>query len=435
MLFSRLSWRIGAPIVLLVLAETAAVVAYMSWQIASEDRLRLIDSADRMASFLGNVRMETPSALAPSLSRLSGLEVFVFDKNAPDDDELEPTFKKRLLAIPVDGDAHPIGDSLVVAAAIGSKGVLLVRQPSSQSLTDPRVLQVLAAFWLLALLTTWIMLRRLGHPLRELATQLPHIDDERPIELDALHRKDEIGDVARAFATTRTALLAERETRQRVEKQAVLGRMTAALAHEVQNPVAAIRMHAQLLRSADGGAAAADTIVEEAARIESLLNQWLFLTRPEPPALGELDVVRLLADVVRRQRPRADHAAVQIVLRAPPSLGLRADGKRLQHVFHNLVDNAVQAMPTGGTLTIEVTSDSRSAVLAFADQGRGFSATALQRFAEFFFSEKEGGMGIGLSVADEIAKAHGGSLSAANRSEGGAVVTVRLPLAPPSTAS
>lgn len=435
MLFSRLSWRIGAPIALLVLAETAAVVGYLSWQIASEDRLRLIDSADRMASFLGNVRAANPSALAPAVSRLSGLEVFVFDENAPDDAELDPAFVKRLLAVPVDGDAHAIGDSLVVAAAIGSKGVLVVRQPSSQSLTDPRVLQVLAAFWLLALLTTWIVLRRLGQPLRELATQLPHIDDERPIELDALHRPDEIGDVARAFAKARTALLAERETRQRVEKQAVLGRMTAALAHEVQNPVAAIRMHAQLLRAADGGDSAADTIVQEAARIESLLNQWLFLTRPEPPALGDVDLVRLLADVVRSQRPRAEHAAVRLDLQAPATLPLRADGKRMQHVFHNLVDNAVQAMPIGGTLTIRVTTDGEAAEIAFADQGRGFSATALQRFAEFFFSEKEGGMGIGLSVAAEIAKAHGGSLSAANRSEGGAVVTVRLPLAPPEAAS
>ena len=186
--FSRLSWRIGAPIVLLVLLETAAVVAYMSWQIASEDRQRLISTADRMASFLGSVRMATPSALAPSLSRLSGLEVFVFDTSAPDDDELDPAFRKRLLAVPVDGDAHPIGDSLVVAASIGSKGVLLVRRPASQSLTDPRVLQVLAAFWLLALLTTWIVLRRLGQPLRELATQLPRIDDERPVELDGLAR-------------------------------------------------------------------------------------------------------------------------------------------------------------------------------------------------------------------------------------------------------
>ena len=61
---------------MLVLAETAAVVAYMTRQIASEDRLRLISTADRMASFLGNVRKENPSALAPSLSRLSGLEVF-----------------------------------------------------------------------------------------------------------------------------------------------------------------------------------------------------------------------------------------------------------------------------------------------------------------------------------------------------------------------
>lgn len=432
MLFSRLSWRVGAPIVLLVLAETAAVVAYMSWQIASEDRLRLIDTADRMASFLGNVRTETPSALAPSLSRLSGLEVFVFGKTSPNDDEIDPAFKQRLLAVPVDGEVHAVGDSLVVAVAMRTKDVLLVRRPAWQSWTDPRVLQVLAAFWLLALLTTWIVLRRLGHPLRQLASQLPHIDDERSIELDALGRPDEIGDVARAFVRTRDALLSERESRQRIEKLAVLGRMTAALAHEVQNPVAAIRMHAQLLRGG-GHDEEAVTIEQEAIRIEELLNQWLFLTRPEPPALGDLDLAAQLHTLVTAQRPRAEHAAVRIDLQVPPALPVRGDGKRLQHVFRNLIDNAIQAMPSGGVLTIAANARADGRVqLTFADRGRGFSPKALQHFTEFFFSEKEGGMGIGLSVAAEILKAHGGSLSAANRPDGGAVVTVLLPTTPPA---
>jgi C4-dicarboxylate-specific signal transduction histidine kinase len=70
--------------------------------------------------------------------------------------------------------------------------------------------------------------------------------------------------------------------------------------------------------------------------------------------------------------------------------------------------------------------------VTFADRGRGFSPKALQHFTEFFFSEKEGGMGIGLSVAAEILKAHGGSLTAANRPDGGALVTVDLPTTPPA---
>lgn len=434
MLFSRLSWRLGAPILLLVLLETVAVVAYMSWQIAAEDRLRLLNTAERMATFMGGVSVQGPrSGFAPTLSRLTGLEVFVREEIVRNFEELDPTLARQLLAVPVDGGVHMVDGTLVVAAPMGDKGVLLLRSSPSQALTDPRLLQVLTAFWLLALLTTSIALRRLGRPLRELAAQIPQIDHDGPLELSAVQRPDEIGDVARAYQQTRSALLAERESRQRAEKQAVLGRMTAALAHEVQNPVAAIRMHAQLLRGVGFDPArdlVADTIIQEASRIESLLNQWLFLTRPEPPALGDVDLNSLLTEVVRMQRPRADHAAVHIELVAPPRLALRADGKRLQHVFHNLIDNAVQAMPTGGTLTITARSLGAVAEVVFADQGRGFSEQALQRFAEFFFSEKEGGMGIGLSVAAEIAKAHGGSLLAANRPGGGAEVTVVLPLAP-----
>ena len=116
-----------------------------------------------------------------------------------------------------------------------------------------------------------------------------------------------------------------------------------------------------------------------------------------------------------------------ITVTAPPTLPVAADGKRLQHVFRNLIDNAIQAMPSGGALAITARADGERVVLTFADRGRGFSPQALQRFAEFFFSEKEGGMGIGLSVADEILKAHGGSLRVANRDGGGAEVTVELP--------
>jgi len=84
-------------------------------------------------------------------------------------------------------------------------------------------------------------------------------------------------------------------------------------------------------------------------------------------------------------------------------------------------------MSSGGTLNVRARLVDDAVEVRFLDQGKGFSTTALARFAEFFFSEKEGGMGIGLTVANEIVKAHGGSLQASNRAEGGACVTVILP--------
>ncbi len=204
------------------------------------------------------------------------------------------------------------------------------------------------------------------------------------------------------------------------QRLALLGQMATALAHEIQNPVAAIRLHAQLLEQAQPEAAA--LIVDEATAIEGLVNQWMFLARPEPPRMTELALAELLDQAVRRLTPAAEHARVQIVMDAARARRLPGDARRLGQVFHNLILNAIQAMPAGGTLTI--TARDRS--LSFADTGPGFSPTALTRWAEMLYSEKEGGMGIGLSVAREIIHAHGGRLTVANRPAGGALVRIEL---------
>ena len=426
MAFQRLSVRVGLPVVLLVLLETVALAAYLSLQIASEEQDRFAQTAARNAQFIERASLPPTADLAEDLKQLIDYAVYFREGSHLRDLELPPAMQARVLAVPADGRPRRDGAYELVAVPMYGKGDLVLVRTPRLALLDQRVLQGLLAFVLLAILAAWIVVRGLVRPLRHLANQLPRIEQPGEIVLPEAARRDEIGDLARAFVRTRDALHAERETRQRVEKLAVLGRMTAALAHEVQNPVAAIRMHAQLLRGAGVDDTAA-IIEQETTRIENLLNQWLFLTRPEPPAIRTLDLAPLLHEVAAAHRARATHAAVTITVTAPPTLPVAADGKRLQHVFRNLIDNAIQAMPSGGALAITARADGERVVLTFADRGRGFSPQALQRFAEFFFSEKEGGMGIGLSVADEILKAHGGSLRVANRDGGGAEVTVELP--------
>jgi signal transduction histidine kinase len=97
-----------------------------------------------------------------------------------------------------------------------------------------------------------------------------------------------------------------------------------------------------------------------------------------------------------------------------------------------VIVNAIQAMPEGGHLRIDALERNGRVVVRFADEGAGFSKAALARGGELFFSEKEGGMGIGLSVALEILKAHRGSLRVENGSAGGAVVLFDLPCPQPS---
>lgn len=206
----------------------------------------------------------------------------------------------------------------------------------------------------------------------------------------------------------------------RTQRLAILGGMATSLAHEIRNPVNAIRLHGQLLQDAEPGPAG--LIVNEASRIEDIVNQWMFLARPAPPCRDELAVAGLLEQTVQLLLPALQHARVKIRIDAAPDWIIRADRRRLEQVFHNIIRNAIQAMPAGGSLTITA----RDGLISFADTGTGFSARALRRWKEMLYSEREGGMGIGLNVADSIVRAHGGRLAVANRPEGGAVVCIAL---------
>jgi signal transduction histidine kinase len=144
-----------------------------------------------------------------------------------------------------------------------------------------------------------------------------------------------------------------------------------------------------------------------------------------------LDLEEVLKEVLSALQPQADHAGVRLVNDAGAGAGLKLKGDRarLQQVFRNLVLNAIQAMPRGGLLEVDSKVVEGRCVLVFRDHGAGFSKQALDHGVELFFSEKEGGMGVGLNVAQEIISAHGGGLMLKNHPEGGALVELSLPLA------
>jgi signal transduction histidine kinase len=206
----------------------------------------------------------------------------------------------------------------------------------------------------------------------------------------------------------------------KAQRFALLGALATSLAHEIRNPVAAIRLHGQLLEPTQP--ASAGLIVHEAAKIEDMVNQWMFLARPEPPRKTAVDLAALLKKTVLLLEPAAEHAGVRIELTPSPPRQIQADAQRLGQVFHNIILNAIQAMPEGGTLSITVSETD----IRFADTGPGFSPAALRRGVEMLYSEKEGGIGLGLNVASNIIRAHGGRLILANRPGGGAVVCILL---------
>jgi signal transduction histidine kinase len=433
--FSTLWLRLALAFSLFVALGALLLVLWLDGAARRESRRSFAAVAATNAELIRSARLPTTELTAEYLSRVLNLRVFFRrDPGGNVAPAPEPEFA-AIASVQPERGIERIGEGVEAVAAPVDRGVtLLLARPAVPRwaiFRESETLPLLVVFGLLSAALAWALARDFVRPLRLLTARLPQIEHDPEAVLPGAERADEIGQLARAYLATRRQLAEERERRKQAEKLALLGRMATGLAHEIHNPLAAIRMHAQLLESAPAGdlpraaAASLPVLIGETARIEGLVQQWMFLARPQPPQTAPTDLAGIVGGVVRALGPQAAHAEVRIVPEVPAGLVVMADARRLAQAVGNVAINALQAMPGGGTLCIRGESG-ETVRLRFHDTGPGFSPQALARHAELFFSEKEGGMGIGLSVAAEIVKAHGGRLAVANGEEG-AVVTVEFP--------
>jgi two-component system sensor histidine kinase HydH len=221
----------------------------------------------------------------------------------------------------------------------------------------------------------------------------------------------------------------------RAEQLAAVGQLAAGVAHEIRNPLTSIKLLVQSgLEDAPGDMLAEDLRVmeREILRMEQSLRTFLDFARPTRPDRRRLPVAPLLGEVVRLVRGRAAKQGVAIHLELEEPADLYADGPQLHQVLVNLALNALDAMPGGGTLTLRVQSSPVDRIaFEVGDTGSGIAAELLPRLFRPFVSGKDTGCGLGLVISRRIVEAHGGTLTAANRPEGGAIFTVVLPTATP----
>ena len=457
---SSLWLRLALPFLLFVVAGSLALALWLHAAAQRESRHVFATLARTNADFIKSARLPANERVADYLSRVLNMRVF-FRRGAWDMTAGENglAMRQSIETIPpVNGTLEQHRDLLqalghqqgIVRAGADFEAIavplendlslILVREvePAWEFLVRTDTLSLLAAFWAFSVGLAWMVARGFVRPLRLLAERLPHIEHDPEGTLPGAERTDEIGQLARAYLATRAQLADERTRREQAERLALLGRMATGLAHEIHNPLAAIRMHAQLIESAHNGELASTArdslpvLLGEAAKIEGLVQQWMFLARPQPPQTSPADLGAIVAGVLRSLAPQAAHAGVRVVNELPEGLRAKVDARRLAQVVGNVTLNAIQALPGGGTVTIrgERSKGERGKKmvnLIFQDTGAGFSPDALTHHADLFFSEKEGGMGIGLSVCAEILKAHHGTLLVANAVDGGATVTLQLP--------
>ena len=220
---------------------------------------------------------------------------------------------------------------------------------------------------------------------------------------------------------------------QRAEQMMALGQVAAGVAHELRNPLTAVKglIQVNLRRATAGGLPSEDLAVieHEIRRMERTLQTFLDFARPPQPDCRRLSPADVVDRVFAVVKGRAKKQRVDLRLLQPDTpVQVEADQDQLQQLLLNLVLNALDAMPGGGTVEIDLRPPRDGHVeLYVRDTGPGIAPHVLPKVFETFVSSKETGVGLGLPVSKRIAEDHGGSLSAYNLPREGACFLLRLP--------
>lgn len=350
----------------------------------------------------------------------------------------------------------PLEPGVATAVFLRERAAALAILPDLRRVAGASVIVALV----LALLAGTFVAARLSRPVRDLARAAESVaagDFRAPVHASAIR---EVGKVRESFDAMRSALesrlreleAANRELEDRQvrlqelqaeliqrDRVAATGRLLTRLAHEIRNPVANVRNCLELLRrrTADDVEARefADTAIDELLRMHELAERMLDVHRPQPGAEQHCVALDVAAQVARLAEVAAPDDP-------PHAVRTRGDGtaraaiapEALKQVLVNLVQNAGDAMPNGGTVDVSVERDGDRVVLEVRDDGPGIPEAVLPRLFDPFFTTKSRvqGVGLGLYTAEGLVRAAGGRIVAGNRSDtSGARMRIELPSSAP----
>jgi signal transduction histidine kinase len=293
------------------------------------------------------------------------------------------------------------------------------------------LLAAVAGFCLADFLT-----RRIARPLRELVAGTRAVSLGDLTWRASVSSRDEVGELAQAFGAMTRSLQSHIEELIRAERLALLGKLAAGIAHEVRNPLDAIKGAAQVIQThatSDEKARKFTRIIqEEVTSLNRFLTQFLELARPVPLQLGPVAVSSVAQEVLALLGPRLSEGTVKVQADLPDDLPqVQAESHQIKQVVLNLCLNAIQAMPDGGTLTVSSRAssvDGQSGVeLRVEDTGPGVSEEIRHQLFEPFVTTKADGSGLGLAVSRSVIERHRGRIWLAPEPERGTTFCVWLP--------
>ena len=248
-------------------------------------------------------------------------------------------------------------------------------------------------------------------------------------------------DVGRRFAIILSDITSEKKSTAELiehEKVSSVRLLAAGVAHELGNPLNSLTIHLQLierklrkLKASREVESLDDSIKicqDEVTRLDGIIRNFLEAIRPRPPDLAEVNVVEVIEEVMRFQAKELADRGLRVEGELPASTPvIMADRNQLKQVFFNLIKNAMEAMPAGGTLALRVRADDDSVFILIADTGSGIKSEDLAKLFSPYHTTKAGGHGLGLMIVQRIMRDHGGHIGIESKEGKGTVVTLQFP--------
>ena len=223
------------------------------------------------------------------------------------------------------------------------------------------------------------------------------------------------------------------EKLSQAEHLSAIGEMTAGVSHEIRNPLGIIKSSAQLLKKKmvrlDAKSSIPDIIVEESARLDKIITDFLDVARPKSPDLRPCRVEDIIEKNIAYLTSQIEDNNFNIIKEISDDLPeVLADSTMLYQAFLNILINAFQSLKNNGCIIIRINYDSNNIVINFIDNGKGIPDKILKKIWTPFFTTKDTGTGLGLGIVKNMIEAHNGTISITNMKPAGANVEIILPV-------
>lgn len=244
------------------------------------------------------------------------------------------------------------------------------------------------------------------------------------VRLDESHRK---------LKEQTDILFQAEEQLRRADRLSALGELSASMAHEIRNPLGSIRGAAEILRDSCGEDKAKhefiQILIKETERLNRIVQEILGFARPKQPEFQLIDLNQEIESVLNLVAQQAKKSGVTIERKLDPAIGRRdLDSSLLKQAFLNLVLNGIQAMPGGGTLTVESRIMHDIIEISISDTGVGISEEDKKKLFRPFFTTKQNGTGLGLAITYKIIENHRGTIDVTSRPGNGTMFRVKIPV-------